>query len=297
MRLKEPLYGIRVAQLHPLAHLTMIISQIVWFFHDPKASDNGGVGGNDVVLWTSDEETEAKPNLEIDNMYYVVFFAHILCFVFQLLGRKFQKDPGFLGIFTHWLQNIIACYLYFSVILYFIYYSKLWYGWNSYIEDDTQYAWASLEIEFFFNWLFATGLYLVYQYFFRFQSTFTRDYDHTCMFKLKDSMDFLRYTEFELSMWNMCVYPIIEMISRMTWKKAETFETYDYILAGFTMFLGLMTVAKFIYASRCDGEQPNILNIIFMVIYVLVYIGFVVIFFYKANDQADSENGRMTVRF
>lgn len=106
------------------------------------------------------------------------------------------------------------------------------------------------------NWLFATCLYCVYQYFFRFQSVFTKDYDHKSMFDLKNSMDFLRYTEFEMSTWNLCVYPIIEMISRMTWKKAETFDTYDYWLAGMTIYLGFTTLIKFIRNSHM-GSRPE----------------------------------------
>lgn len=133
------------------------------------------------------------------------------------------------------------------------------------------------------NWLIASSLFMAYQYLLRFETAFTREDDTLSsqkqknIWKMKDQCDFLRYNEYELGIWNMCVYPIVEYISRMTWNYKETLTSDDYILLSIVIVMNTICLVKFIHASSsAEGANTKRNNIVFLVFLGVVYISFLV---------------------
>jgi len=128
----------------------MIASQIYWIIYkafteevdEAEAEEveevteevSGAVATTNPQRYLSDSgDGTPSPDIDIIALFWVILSSHCLCLVSQIAGKMMYKSTSSLGLLVYWMQNIIGCYFYFSIILYYLYYSKLFEGWSQLI--------------------------------------------------------------------------------------------------------------------------------------------------------------------
>lgn len=190
MRLKEPLFGIRVAQLYPVMHLALVITQCyVHFFmedvfpEDPEepvevveeadhrlltSLDPGNHLMRTVSFATTEDDADtARTEVEnyvtlYEHIFNVFMVVHALSFIIMTVRKPIKNQKGLVGICADFVQNFLISMTYIVLVIYCVYASKLSQNFYGDCVNYRKLSWLQVEMAIFFYWMLSTSFFLLY---------------------------------------------------------------------------------------------------------------------------------------
>ena len=228
MRLKEPLYGIRVAQLHVLIHFGFAIQMILLdmnvitfsqkslryryqfkslkFMNDPALCESLEKKLNirkdltNIVYHTQDA-------LSNKTIYQILLVVHILSFILMFVEQILIKYRLLL-VCKNFLRSVPINLFYLTTLIYCIFKNNLKCKYSDDIEDYIYEVWIKYEITIFFCWIKSSMVFLFFVYISKFKSHM-KDLEEALaiedVWDSKNSKDILHYFKFESDFFSLCI--------------------------------------------------------------------------------------------
>ena len=252
MRLKEPLYGYRIAQMHFLVHLGLAIN--MYLIQNDWIEFNEHMFKTTTKMFKSDyfrehpdlcigyqqrnillEEKWGQPMpLYNRDICKALFVTHILSAIL-ILFEKITKKYGVLLVCGNFVRTVPINLLYLTLLFYSIYKSRL----DCKYDDQKLYeyvveVWLEFEIRIFFCWIFSSMLFLFFVYFTKFNSNW-KELDERLaiedMWESKNSKDILHYFKFENDVFSVIISFMLSDIEKVhrKYKIYDGFIDYDLV--------------------------------------------------------------------
>lgn len=165
MRLKEPLYGLRVAQMHVLVHLGFAINMIliekgVISFSEPKLKNTNMIKSS-ALRMNEDQCIDYDERKAIINSFsheqvitepiynktvcHMLFAAHCISVIFMIV-EKILKKYRLLLVCSNFLRTVPINLFYLTTMIYCIYKNRIDCRYSDILEEYTYEIWIQYEI-------------------------------------------------------------------------------------------------------------------------------------------------------